>query len=81
MRETATRGDLLYLERLQAAFATQRIPRQKSNSMTLARGEHVFACSVSQIVRVLNGHDWCDGARPLELRNRDIRKANMANFA
>ena len=81
MRETATRGDLLYLECLQAAFATQGIPRQKSNSKTLARGEYVFAGSVSQIVHVLNRHDWRDGARRFELRNRDVRNADRTRSA
>ena len=81
MRETATRGDFLYPLCPQAALPTQGIPGQKSNSETLAGGEYIFAGSVSQIVLVLNRHDWCDGARHLELGNRNIRDAYMANFA
>lgn len=47
---------------------------------TAVRGKYILARSVAQIVFVLNRHDGCDGARDFELRNTNVRNADMTNF-
>lgn len=50
------------------------------DTVTRARGQHVFASLVSQLVRVLNRHDGRDAACQFELRDADVQEAEMANF-
>src|SRR5215469_16328139 len=59
----------------------ERIEREEREPVALAVFYDRLRRSIGDVVVILDADDWHDGSRTLDLVNRKVRHANVADFA